>query len=250
MSQSQNLKNFSLCIGISLLLLLSFLVPSTANLWHAIDLKIFYWLNSYVAKHPAQQVFWAVTSITNIKIADIFGALFLLGFFLLYIFEVSGQERKTRVVQLLYTVLWFEIAMLLCKQLMTPFLIKQGFSRYSPTEVLPEVFRLSTVLPFLKVKDSSQFCFPADHGSIVLLWCGFLWYFGSWKRGLLAFLFSTIFLVPRLLSGAHWLSDLLVGSLAWVLVLMSIALFSPVYEWGMKAITKVVFRNRLAKDTI
>jgi membrane-associated phospholipid phosphatase len=238
--QSQKLIKFLLLIGIASFLLFSLWFPPTAEGWHFVDVKVFRCLNSYLADHPVQQIFWAAASI---KITDVFGALFLLGFFLLYVFEEQGEERKKRVVELIYTLIWFEIAMLLCKQIMTPYLIEHGFSRHSPTETFTDTFRLSTVIPSLKVKDSSLFSFPADHATIVFLWCGFLWFFGSWKRGLLAFLFSTIFLLSRLLSGAHWLSDILVGSLSWVLVLMSIALFSPIYDWIMRAISRVYIRG-------
>lgn len=240
MAHSQKLNRFLLLIGIAFFLLLSLWFPPTAQAWHWIDVKVFRWLNFYLAEHPVQQIFWAFVSITNIKIADILGALFLLGFFLIYVFEAKGEERKARTAQLIYALIWFEIAMLLCKQVMTPLMIAHGFNRHSPTESLSDTFRLSTVLPTLKVKDSSLFSFPADHGSIVILWCVFLWYFGSWKRGLVAFLSSIVFLLPRLLSGAHWLSDLLVGSLSWVFLLMSVALFSPVYDWTMCALKQVI----------
>lgn len=239
MTQSTRVHSFLSLIGIALFLLFTLSFPPTAQIWYWIDVHVFRWLNTYLLQHPVQQVFWASASI---KITDIFGALFLLGFFLIYVYQEKGEQRKKRAQELLFTLIWFEISMLLCKQLLTPFLIDHGFSRHSPTEVFSDTFRLSTVIPSLKIKDSSFFSFPADHGSIVLLWCGFLWFFDSWKRGLLALLFSTIFLLPRLLSGAHWASDLLVGSVSWVLILMSFALFTPLYDWLMNAIHLIIYR--------
>ena len=247
MIQLGNRGKFFLLISLALILLLSLYFPPTAFLWERIDVALFTTLNSYIIAHPIQQVFWAAASI---KLTDIFGALFLFGFFLLYVFEVEGIERRKRVRELLFCMVWFEIGMLLSKQVLTPYLIQHGFSRHSPTETLDHSFRLSLVLPWLKVKDSSLFSFPADHGAIVLQWCGFLWFFGSWQRGLLARCFSTIFLLPRLISGAHWGSDLFVGSLAWVLLLTSLALFSPMYSWTMRALKYLIPENEnLGKES-
>ena len=236
---------FFLLIGIAISLLLSLYCNPTALWWKKIDYAVFRSLNNYVAGHPIQQIFWAAFSI---KITDIVGALFLLGFTLLYVFEAPVHEQKKRIQELLFMLLWFEIAMILCKQLLTPFLIQHGFSRHSPTETLPNVFRLSSVLPWLKVKDGSLFSFPADHGSIVIQWCVLLWYFGSWKRGLFALIFSSIFLLPRLISGAHWLSDLCVGSVSWVLLLISLALFSPLYEYSMRLVRCIVPQLKQTKE--
>lgn len=217
----------------------------TAHFWGKIDLAVFTTLNNYIVDHPIQQIFWAAASI---KITDIFGAFFLLGFFLLFVFEVDGDLRRKRLRALLFCLVWFEIGMLLSKQVLTPYMMEHDFSRHSPSEIISNSFRLSQVLPWLKVKDSSLFCFPADHGAIVLQWCGFMWFFGNWRKGLLALFFSTIFLLPRLISGAHWMSDLMVGSLAWVLVLAAFSFFSPLYGLVMKGL-KILMRENTTLGT-
>jgi membrane-associated phospholipid phosphatase len=216
-----------------------FLLPSHA-LWHVVDTACFVTLNSSIIDHPIQQAFWAVS---NIKITDVFGGAFLLGCFLMYIFEEKGQERRKRVAHLLYTLIWFEISILLCKQCFTPICEHLGVSRHSPTVLIKEAVRLSTVIPWAKIKDSSYFCFPADHACIVFQWCSFLWFFTGWKRGLSAFLFSTLFLLPRLISGAHWLSDILVGSGSIVIIALAWALCTPLLNWWMNRLYRIVNYN-------
>lgn len=213
-----------------------FLLPSTA-VWHAIDTTCFTYLNSSIIEHPIQQAFWAFF---NIKITDVFGASFLLGCFLMYIFEAQGQERRKRVAQLIYTLIWFELSILLCKQCITPICEHVRLSRHSPTVVMGGSVMLSEVAPWVKIKDSSYFCFPADHACIVFQWCAFLWYFTGWKRGLFAYFFSFVFILPRLISGAHWLSDLLVGSTSIVIVALAFALYSPLFNWIMTGLYRLV----------
>jgi Kdo2-lipid A phosphotransferase len=213
-----------------------FLLPSDSA-WNIIDRACFSLLNSSIIGHPIQQAFWAVS---NIKITDIFGASFLLGAFLMYIFEAQGQERRKRVAQLLYTLLWFEISILFCKQCYTPICEHLGISRHSPTVMMDKAFMLSEVVPWEKIKDSSYFCFPADHACIVFQWCAFIWFFAGWKRGLFVYLFSIIFLLPRLISGAHWLSDLLVGSASIIIIALAWALFSPLFRLGMQFLYRLV----------
>ena len=218
-------------------LLASLFLPHSDAIWKGIDTVFFVTLNSSISDHPIQQAFWAVF---NIKITDIFGASFLFGCFLLYVFEGEGQERRKRVAELIYTLVWFEISILLCKQCFTPICEHLGISRHSPTVVMKASVMLSEVAPWVKIKDSSYFCFPADHACIVFQWCAFLWFFAGWKRGLFAYLFSILFILPRLISGAHWLSDLIVGSGSIVIIALSWALCTPLLNRGLHSLYRFV----------
>ena len=213
-----------------------FLLPSD-GLWRVVDMACFTCLNASIIDHPIQQAFWAVA---NIKLTDIFGASFLIGCFLIYVFEGQGTERRKRTAQLLYTLLWFEISILFCKQCYTPICEHIGISRHSPTVLVKGALMLSEVVPWAKIKDSSYFCFPADHACIVFQWCAFLWFFAGWKRGLFSLLFSMVFLTPRLISGAHWLSDLIVGSGSIIIVALAWALCTPIFKWAMHQLYRLV----------
>ena len=233
--------------ALAVFLLASLFLPPTEELWRSFDTACFRILNESLIGHPVQQAFWAVA---NIKITDIFGASFLLCSFLLYIFEAEGNERRRRLAQLLYTLLWFEISIFACKQIYTPICESSGLSRHSPTLVLQNAFMLSEVVPWAKIKDSSYFCFPADHASIVFQWCAFLWYFAGWKRGASIFFCSLIFLLPRLISGAHWTSDLLVGSGSVVLIALAWALHTPLYERAMRLLYRLLTISEAARPAV
>ncbi len=218
-----------------------FFIPETASLWWAFDHASFRFLNTSIAGHPIQEVFW---SLANIKITDLYGAFFYLSSFLLYVYEAkTKEERRLRLGYMIYTIIWFEISILFTKQLLTPICEYIKISRHSPTVMLPDVIRLSIFCPWAKIKDVSHFCFPSDHAVIVFQWCFFFTYFAGFSRGIFVSLFSTVFLLPRLISGAHWMSDILVGSMSIVIIAFSFATQSRLYDicmnWIQTKLTRV-----------
>ena len=64
--------------------------------------------------------------------------------------------------------------------------------------------------------------FPGDHGYGVMAMILFIWLFGNWRRGHVAALFLFPFVLPRIVSGAHWATDVTVGSLVQFLILLSL----------------------------
>lgn len=222
-----NTKKFFIIQSLVLFLLLSlFWIEPLQVLWQKIDSIVFRACNDYLRERPLQQVFWATS---NIKITDLFGALLLVSLFCTFIFEAKGEERKRRIVAFLFTLVWFEVSILFCKQVLTPLCEYYKISRHSPTVDLHHFVSLSSVIPWLKVKDSSYFCFPADHGAIVIQWCMLFCFFSDRFRGTVAFLSTLFLLLPRLISGAHWFSDVAVGSLSISLFAYGWATCSPFY---------------------
>lgn len=190
-------------------------------------------------------LFWAAA---NVKITDLYGALFMLSFFFLLISSAPRNERKERIIQLIFTLIWFEIAIFTCKQIATPILESYGLGRHSPALIYPSDFRLSEMIPWLKVKDYSHFSIPADHASIVLQWALFVWFFFGWRVGVVAMISSILFIFPRLISGAHWVTDCLVGSLSYVLLMLSLAVATPVGVYIYALLERCIGWNPRAKN--
>jgi len=221
----------------AILLPISFITPLTKEVWHALDEKIFFFFNSYVAYQPLQRIFWAFA---NIKITDIYGAFFIVGAFFLYIYEGKGKERRQRYAHFVYTLIWFEITTLFSKQFYNPICEYLALCRHSPTVIYEHAFRLSRLVSWIKIKDLSFSCFPGDHATITFVWCSFFWFFAGWKRGLLVTSVSLLFLLPRLISGAHWMSDICVGSIPIVICATLIATRHFIINLGLAFLYRCV----------
>ena len=72
--------------------------------------------------------------------------------------------------------------------------------------------RLRQLFPSIDTKDFSPACFPGDHAFVLLTVTSFFWYVGRRRDALVASLLAAVFLLPRLVGGAHWASDVVVGS--------------------------------------
>ena len=236
---------FLLCHLVALLLLGSWFFPPTRLLWDKLDLYTFSCLNLSLQTKPLTQIFWALT---NVKSADAFGAAFMAIFFLLYAFDAKGEERRLRVAQFLYLCLWGEIGILLSKEVVEIFMQKISFARASPTLTLDNAVKLSQAIPWLKVKDVAKFCFPSDHAIILFQWLAFVWFFCSWRYRIAALCWTLFFIMPRLVAGAHWLSDALVGSVSYVAILMAWATCTPLYGYIMNFLVKITCKFPKVKE--
>ncbi len=216
--------------SLALLILASWFIPLTAALWSQLDQWLFRMLNDGLRASPVAQIFWALA---NLKICDLLGALFIIAFSLIFVFEAKDQKRRERLAQFFYYLIWFEVGMLFVKELFFQLLLGINFLRESPSLISLNPVFLSEACPWLKIKDSSHWCFPSDHAFIVFQWAAFIWAFAGARLGLIASFSSIFFVLPRLVAGAHWASDALVGSLVLALAFVAVACFTPLYTFSM-----------------
>jgi membrane-associated phospholipid phosphatase len=221
--------------GIALTIFLSWLLPPTADLWQTVDYAVFRFLNGSLENSPLSQIFWALA---NVKITDLFGALFMAGFSLIYVFEDGKTRAPLRLAQFFYLCLWWEIGILVLKEVLFRLLVMAHFLRESPSLVFSDAVRLSEAIPWLKIKDCSQWSFPGDHAFIVLQWAGFIAFFCGWRYGIIAYISSLFFILPRLIAGAHWISDTIAGSFALTCIFIAWATATPLYPLIMNYLEK------------
>ena len=109
----------------------------------------------------------------------------------------------------------------------------------SPTLFFENVTRLSELVD-IPAKDADRNSFPGDHGMMLMIFTAFLGrYFG--RRAFFAGLFLVvIFSMPRIASGAHWFSDVYVGSLAISCIALSWALLTPASDMCIRGLESVV----------
>jgi membrane-associated phospholipid phosphatase len=102
-----------------------------------------------------------------------------------------------------------------------------GYHRSSPTLVTPDAVRLSELVTWIKVKDRGSTTFPGDHALVIFSTVGFFWICAGRYLGVIATTLLIPFTLPRLIGGAHWISDILVGALSMALLLLSLSYATP-----------------------
>ncbi len=232
-------KRFFIYHAIILLLFVSWFFPPTEYLWESLDIASFHFFNSILEESISMQIFWGLA---NVRITDLFGALFIVIFFLMYTFEEGRETAKLRLAQFLYLCIWGEIGILVAKEGVYCFLKWIGHLRHSPSLVLNCPVKISEMIPWLKVKDFSYSSFPGDHALIVLQWSAFVFFFCGMRYGFLALISSTFFILPRIMAGAHWMTDTLIGSTSCVLVIIAWATCTPIYPWLMPRLLRFTSR--------
>lgn len=208
---------------IILLLFISWAVFPTNLFWDYLDRITFNALNKWIATSHFWQGFWAIC---NHALLDWVHDVFMLLFFAAYISRAKDAgERRKRTMQLLYCIIYFALAILLVNQLLLHEIINPR--RKSPTMVSQNPVLLSKIVNWIHIKDHSKTCYPSDHATTGCLFIFAVFYFMGPRAGILATLYCLFLCLPRLVVGAHWLTDITMGSVPITLFASSWALFTP-----------------------
>lgn len=224
-------RNLPLILFFNLLgvaLFLSWFLPANHGGWFTVDSAIFFFFNRHLATDPA---FLHLVAITNNRAFD---AISLLAMGLLYLYfylkqDAAGRRRLviTGVVMLLTAVVLNQLGHLL------------PVKHPSPTLTFDNIHRVSE-LTGIPTKDASGDSFPGDHGMMLIIFsCFMLRYFGRGAFAV-ALLITVIFSLPRVMIGAHWFTDIAVGSLSVVLVGASWVLMTPCSDWIVDRLNRLL----------
>lgn len=182
------------------LIALYFICPCFFNMF---DEKVFLFLNKFFLKFKFSQYVFGFLSHKNeswINIIVMFGVNIVSIFICNYNFLI----RKKLIFRMIYCVLSFQVILL------TNYIVFQNIlyiRRNSPSVILDESIRLSVVLNNLDIKDYSNNSFPAGHALILIYWILFVNLQDSKVIKIISWVLGGLFVLPRLVTGAHWLSD-------------------------------------------
>ncbi|NGX37160.1 MAG: Lipid A 1-diphosphate synthase [Chlamydiae bacterium] len=204
------------------LLFASFFIPYTSEIWRSIDLTFFQWTNAPLKHNHFLRVFWALA---NHSIADWIEDVCILGFYLAAIVKTPKGLRMRRAAQLVFCALLAAATILLINRFICRDCLH--LRRHSPTLQLDNAVYLSDYLTWISVKVDSNKSFPGDHATTALMFACSYAYFVRGRLALLALLYGAFLCLPRLIVGAHWLSDLVVGSGCIVLFSLTWAFLTP-----------------------
>ncbi len=206
-----------------ILLYATWLLPGTRDVWAFIDRHVFLFLNSWIAKSPFWQHFWAYA---NHNLTDWLFDVVMLAFFSLYVINAPRYLRVRCTVEVIYTIALFSLTIVLINHYFFGKFIH--WKRYSPTLVIEGSTRLSEIIQGVKIKDASRRSFPGDHGTTCLLFVLTIYLKMGARYGLLALGVTSFFILPRMILGAHWFSDIAVGSLSIALFALAVGHISPI----------------------
>lgn len=193
-------------------LFFSWYLPQNHGYWFAIDSSIFLFFNDWMNHSHALALFLAIT---NYRAFDAIALLFMGGIYLHY-YRRSDQEKRYRMISIGIVMLLSAVALNQAGHLLP-------VSHGSPTlffENDPRVARISQLVD-IPTKDASADSFPGDHGMLLMIFAVYMWrYFG--RRAFIGgLLILVMFSMPRVMIGAHWFTDIAVGSLSVLLVGLS-----------------------------
>lgn len=210
---------------VALLVLASWLWPATRAAWDAIDLAVFRMLNAPLATSAAWAHAWAIG---NMRATDLAVALAMLALLIRGdLIFAAAQVRHA-----LYAFLAMLLLLLLIRAVPFAELVSSmRWQRASPSLTVDGAVRLTELFSSWQglrhIKDSSGRSFPGDHASVLMLWALFLTPFARGWRRWLVWVLALLFAMPRLVAGAHWLSDVLVGGTFIALATTGWSLFTP-----------------------
>lgn len=212
------------CHIVALLLLLSWLWQPTRELWDQFDLLLFRLLNQPVFEGGWWARIWAIGSMRPVDMAV--GLVMLAVMLKAELVFTGAQVRRA-----LFAFLCILILMLLLRVGFAHLVEGLDWQRPSPSLVVDGAARLTELFPHWEerwdMKDSASRSFPGDHASVLLLWALFMGFSARGWRMLMVWAMATLFMLPRLVAGAHWGSDALVGGLLLSLLAIAWGSFTP-----------------------
>ncbi|MBS0629206.1 MAG: phosphatase PAP2 family protein [Verrucomicrobia bacterium] len=163
---------------------------------------------------------------SNHSLADWFEDLCILGFYLAAIFKVQKGDRLRRCAQFIFCILLTAMTIVLINRLF--FRDFLHLRRASPSLVIEPFVDISHSISWIEFKVHSSKSLPGDHATTALMFAISYAYVVRGRLALCALIYGAFLCLPRLAVGAHWLSDIVVGSGCIVILSISWAFFTPV----------------------
>ena len=187
--------------------------------WMELDKSIFYFFNQLLA---ASKSFALFVGIVNLRAFDLIAFVAMLVIYYSY-YRKSNVEGK----RWLFCI---GVAMLLSAVIIKQFDKLLPIDRMSASVYFDQLYHnvnWVSQLSGLPAKDRAASSFPGDHGMMLLIFAVYMWKYIGRAAFFKALAVFVIFSLPRIMGGAHWFTDVYVGSLAFVLLVLSWILLTP-----------------------
>lgn len=219
---SWNLKKLTLSYLLCLFLLLSWYITPSQSVWSAIDIAFFKWVNGFIASNTFWQGFWAIS---NHNISDWIHDVVMLTFFGLYLWKKTDKPLSYKISELVFFCLLMGFTIILINRYLC--LDVLAIERRSPSLVCDFTIRLSEKVQWIKTKGQSFTSYPGDHGTTAIMFAMCIWHLMGKKPGKIASIYTLYWIFPRLVTGCHWFTDVIMGSLVIAIAVTSFAIYTP-----------------------
>ncbi|MGW7773331.1 phosphatase PAP2 family protein [Pseudomonas machongensis] len=224
------------CTLLPIALLCFWLWPFGQILFLTFDEWLFRALNSPLADSTTWRYIWTLGSLRPF---DIVVGLILL----LLLIKGDWVFKAVQVRQAFFGFFVSLLLLVVVRALFSKWVDASGWQHDSPSIVFDDAVRLSHYYPNLEahweLKDRSSKSFPGDHASVLLLWALFMSLF---SRGLVQSLviwgLAGLFMLPRLVAGAHWGQDDYIGGLGMALLALGWTVHTPLAAKASAALVR------------
>ncbi|WP_074012602.1 phosphatase PAP2 family protein [Candidatus Sodalis sp. SoCistrobi] len=193
-------------------LFISWYLPAHHGIWFTLDSHIYHAVNHQAVRHP---LFADLLAITNNRVFDLCSLLAMGTLYLHYFLhaDAAGRHRMLAIaLAMIITALVLNQLGHLGHLVPVSHVSPSRYFKATPGGVsIAELTRIPT-------KEFSGDSFPGDHGMLLMIFAAFMLHYFGRRAFLQAVLIVLFFSTPRILIGAHWFTDVAVGSLSIVLV--------------------------------
>lgn len=207
------------CNLAGILLFASWQLPEAHGFWQVLDEGVFRFFNDLL---PQSKVFMYFVALVNLRPFDAVSFCFMLAIFYDYYRKKSPEGKR----QLFCVGLVMLLTAVVAKYVDTHWI---NIARSSPSSFFADA-NLVSELSGWSVKDMTGDCFPGDHGMMLLIFSFYMLRYCGRRAFARCLAVVVVFSLPRLMSGAHWLTDIVVGSLSLVLVICGWLLYTPLAD--------------------
>lgn len=220
-----NISRLVLCNLVALGLLAIWMWPTGHAVFNQFDEWLFHLLNRPLEQHVVWLDIWTVASMRPF---DAVVGLILLSLLI----KGDWVFKAAQVRAALFGFVSILILLLIIRTLFSKWLDHSSLQHDSPSMVLDGAIRLSDIFPGLEksweLKDRSSQSFPGDHASVLLIWAMFMSVFSrTLMQRVVIWGLALLFMLPRLVAGAHWGQDDYIGGVLIALLALGWGYYTP-----------------------
>lgn len=217
-----------------LLLFFSWYLHPINGFWISLDTHIFYYFNQYLLPNTFFATFIAYV---NNRAFDLVIVL-AMGAIYYHTYRKQDYAGKRHLIII-------GLVMVISAVIINQIGQNIPIERPSPTLHFQDVNRVGEVTG-IPTKDASGDSFPGDHALMLLIFCSFILRYLSFRSFLCALLITVIFSLPRVIAGAHWVTDIFAGSIPLTLITTSWLLITPLSDIIINSLDKYLpFKKKL-----